>query len=202
MNVKPTDEKTYSYRKRFGKFGIDARSLRWKSKEAAEVRYKELTSDINFEGKNILDVGCGFADVIPFILKKAKNIKYTGVDLVPEFIKVCKEKYKIYRFINSDYFAKPLLEKFDIILASGSLNSNTPYAVNFRKKAIKTMFDHANETIAFNMSGGHPQPKNEKGKGVYYADSMDILNYCFAFTSRIIFRHHYRKNDFTIVMFR
>lgn len=164
------------------------------------MRYKELTSDIDFEGKDVLDVGCGFADIIPFISKKTKNFKYTGVDQMAEFIKICKERYTNFRFFNLDYFTESLSEKFDIILTSGTLNSNIKDALKFRKKAIKIMFDHAKETIAFNMGGEHPQPKNKKESSIYYADSMDILKYCISLTSKIIFRHHYRKQDFTLVM--
>jgi len=55
-------------------------------------------ADLNFEGKTILDVSCGFGDIIPLIAKKAKKINYTGVDIVPEFIQVAKEKYPRHRF--------------------------------------------------------------------------------------------------------
>jgi hypothetical protein len=63
------------------------------------------------------------------------------------------------------------------------------------------MFEHAS-VLAFNMAGGHPQPKNIRKNRVYYVDSYQILKFCQSLTPKVIFRHHYRFNDFTIVMYK
>ena len=194
--------KKESYQKTFKKYGVHHKSLHWTSKKAAEIRYRELVADLDFEGRSILDVGCGFGDIIPFIKQKAKLFQYTGVDIVPEFIKVNREKYPHHKFVKRDYFADPIKKIFDIIISSGTLNTNIKEPYRFRKKAIKTMFEHAGERFGFNMAGGRPQPENKKGYKVYYADSEEILKYCLTLTRKIIFRHHYHSKDFTIVMFK
>ena len=129
------DKKIEGYRRTFRKYGVDPRALQWRSKEGQARRLRELVADIDFgshrplgpmarRGKSVLDVGCGFADIIPFIESKTRNIDYTGVDLVPEFIKVCKEKYPSYQFLLNDYFETPIKTKFDIVMTSGTLNAN------------------------------------------------------------------------------
>lgn len=200
--MKSTKKKIKSYRKSYKKYGIDPRALQWLSKKAQEVRFRELIADIDFEKKSVLDVGCGFGDIIPFISEKTKSFEYKGIDLMPEFIEVAKARYKTRKFVVGDYFGNPSKEKYDIILTSGTLNANIEDAVEFRKKAIKTMFGHAKEVVAFNMAGGHPQPENKKNNKVYYADSQEILKFCFSLTNKLIFRDRYRKQDFTIVMFK
>ena len=60
-----------SYLRRFRKYGVDPRSLKWQSRKAAEQRYKEIVSLLNLEGKDVLDVGCGFGGIIPFITSPA-----------------------------------------------------------------------------------------------------------------------------------
>jgi ubiquinone/menaquinone biosynthesis C-methylase UbiE len=197
------DRTRVNYLKAYRKYGLNPKSLRWKSKKAADLRYFELTKDIDFEGKRVLDVGCGFGDLIPFISKKAKNFTYTGVDLMPEFIAVCRQRFKDNEFIQRDYYSNPLKKRFDIVLTSGTLNSNSKDALGFRKKAIRVMFEKAKEVTAFNMAGGHPRPVNRFKKGsIYYADSLSILKFCLSLTSKIVFRHHYRKQDFTVVMYK
>ncbi len=197
-----TREKIKSYRRTFKRFGIDPKALQWRSEKAARLRYEQLVADMSFEGKDILDVGCGFGDIISYISKKTEKFSYTGCDVVPEFIKVAKKKYPKHKFIIRDYLEKPLKKSFDIIITSGTLNTNIKNAVDFRKRAIATMFENCGEALVFNMAGGYPQPKNKKGYKVYYVNSLDVLSYCLSLTSKLILRHHYHSKDFTVVMFK
>lgn len=195
-------KKIYGYKKSFDKFGDDPRSLQWNSRESAEIRYKQLVEDIDFHNKTVLDVGCGFGDIISFIKAKSKEFYYTGVDVVPEFIKTASEKYPAHKFTKRDYFGNPMQKKFDIILTSGTLNSSSKNAILYRKKAIKTLWEHTNQVLAFNMAGGYPQPESKKGGRVFYANSLEVLQYCLEFTSKLIFKHHYHKKDFTVIMYK
>jgi 2-polyprenyl-3-methyl-5-hydroxy-6-metoxy-1,4-benzoquinol methylase len=195
------DLRINKYLKSFAKYGVTPKALRWHSQKSAEQRYQQIISEISFNGKSILDVGCGFGDLIPWLAKSGK-VTYTGIDLMPEFIKVARGRYPEGRFVVGDYFQKPLKEKFDIIIACGCLNSNVEDNLNWRKKAIKAMFDHAKEGVIFNMAGRHPQPDTAKRNNVWYADSLDILKYCLTLTHKIIFRSHYAKREFTIFCFK
>jgi SAM-dependent methyltransferase len=194
--------KVRDYRNAFGRYGVNPGGLYWTTRKAQQVRFRQLLKDVDLEGKSILDVGCGFAEIIPHIRKKAKNFDYLGIDAVSEFVQVSKNSFPEYEFIKGDYYGKPLKRHFDIILTSGTLNSNIKRPMDFRKAAIRIMFDHAKEAVLFNMAGGHPQPKNKKSYRIWYADSLEVLNYCFSLTSKLIFRHHYRKKDFTVILFK
>lgn len=195
------DRKTY-YQKGYLKYGVNYKALKWRCQKSAESRYKQIIAECDFEGKNILDVGCGFADIIPFIAKKTTRFQYTGVDITPEFIKVCMKRHPKFRFIGRDYFTSPLKEKFDIVICSGVLNAIFDKNISYRKVAIRTLWNHAKKVLVFNMAGSHPTlPTSEKSK-IYYADSLKILDYCLNLTNRVIFRQHYSSKDFTIIMFK
>lgn len=193
-------KKVKSYQKAFKKYKVHPKSLFWATEKAAKQRYEQLVADLDLEAKTVLDVGCGFGDIIPFLSHKAKKFYYTGVDIVPEFIQAAQKKYPKHRFLQKDYFNNPLKEKFDLIISSGTLNSNFQNPYRFRKKAIKIMFDHAREKIAFNMAGSFPQPENKEKYRVYYANSLIILKYCLSLSSKLIFRHHYNRKEFTIII--
>jgi len=199
------------YQKGFRKYGINYRSLAWKTKDAQMVRFRELLKDLDLDGKSILDFGCGMGDIIPYIMELSDRFEYKGVDIVTEFIDVARRAYitrKQFRkipqvkFFVRDLLKKPFKEKFDIVLCSGALNSNLNDAVRYRKCAIKILWDHTKEVLAFNMAGAHPQPTNSKNSRIYYTDSLKILKYCMKLTPKVIFRNSYRKKDFTIQMFR
>ena len=194
--------KKLNYSLRFRKFGAQPKALGWHSNKAAEQRYEQIVANINFKGKTILDVGCGFGDIIPFIKKKTENFEYTGVDIVPEFIKEARKHYSKYRFLVRDYFRKPIAKKYDIIIANGSLNSNISRNLQFRQKAIRMMFDHVNEILFFNMAGKYPQPKTFKRSNVWFADPLEVLRYCLVFNSRVTFISQPERREFSIILRR
>lgn len=190
-----------AYQKTFQKYGVTPKALQWRNSESAKIRYRNLVADIDFKNKSIQDIGCGFSDLIPFIEYKSKHLTYTGIDVVPEFIREDQRKYPQHSFRVGDWME--LIGKSDIILCSGVLNNKikgNQYA--YREKTISLMYKNANEILAFNMAGGFPQPKNRDKYKVYYVNSLKILRYCLGLTNNVIFRHHYRKKDFTIVMFK
>jgi SAM-dependent methyltransferase len=191
-----------SYQKSYKKYGVGPKALKWHSEKAAKQRYEQIVVDIDFNGKSILDVGCGFGDIIPYIADKSDIFSYTGIDFVPEFIKEAKRIYPKHRFLVGNYFKQPLERKFDIIICSGALNGNYADNLGFRKKAIKTMFNHVKECLVFNMAGRHPKPKTAKHSNVWFADSKTIHDYCKTLSKKVLLKDDYHSNDFTIVMFK
>lgn len=196
-----SDQIKSRYQRRFRKYGFAARSLNWKRLGAAHQRFRQMWAEIDFNGKSVLDVGCGFGEMAKFLRKRYKAVEYVGVDIVPEFIKVAKKLYPEFRFEVRDYFNDPLPEKFDVVLASGTLNSNVSDNIGYRRNAIKVMFEHTNKVLAFNMSGAHPPPENDSKSKVWYADSLEILEYCMSLTRRVILRANYNPKDFTVFMY-
>ena len=190
------------YRENYKKYGVDAKSLAWASKGAAHQRFRAIWKEIDFNNKSVLDVGCGFGGMAKFLHKRYRNVKYTGVDIVPEFVAEARAAHPYYDFETKDYFDNPLPEKFDVVMASGTLNSNLGDSnMEFRKKAIKVMFEHTKKVLVFNMLGGHPQPETPKGNNVWYADSLEVLDYCMSLTRRVVLRVNYHPKDFTMFMY-
>ena len=190
------------YKARFKKYGVDPKSLFWQRRGAAHQRFRQIWAEIDFNGKSVLDIGCGFGEMGKFLIKRYKGVNYTGFDIVPEFIEEAKRELPKLRFEVRDFFNDPIKEKFDVVIASGVLNSNVENNMEYRKKAIKEMFKHAKKVAAFNMLGGHPQPESNPKSNVWYADSLEILEYCLSLTRRVILRQNYHPRDFTIFMYK
>lgn len=190
------------YQKNFKKYGVDPKSLSWASKGAAHQRFRAMWKEIDFNNKSVLDVGCGFGEMAKFLHKRYENVKYTGIDIVPEFVEQAKKGHPYYEFKVADYFNNPMDAKFDVVMASGTLNSQLgSQNMEFRKHAIKTMFAHAKKACVFNMLGAHPQPETPETSNVWYADSLEILEYCMSLTRRVVLRADYHPKDFTVVMY-
>ncbi|KKQ77260.1 hypothetical protein A2715_00045 [Candidatus Woesebacteria bacterium RIFCSPHIGHO2_01_FULL_39_32] len=189
------------YQEKYKKYGVDPRSLCWHEKGAAHQRFRQFWAEIDFNNKSVLDVGCGFGEMAKFLRKRYEGVSYTGVDIVSEFIEEAKKTFPEYRFFARDYFSEPLPEKFDVVLASGVLNSNVENNAQWRKENIKIMFENTKKVLAFNMLGAYPQPSNDTKSNIWYADSLEILEYCMSLTRRVILRANYHPTDFTIFMY-
>ena len=62
------------YRQKFKEFGSCHKSLLWKSKGAAHQRFRQFWAEIDFDGKKVLDIGCGFGEMGNFLTKRYKNV--------------------------------------------------------------------------------------------------------------------------------
>jgi SAM-dependent methyltransferase len=192
-----------SYQNRFKKFGVDPKSLLWKTRGAAHQRFRQFWAEINFDDKKVLDIGCGFGEFGKFLLKRYMNVNYTGIDIVPEFIENAKKEVPGGKFFVADFLKDKIDGQYDVVIASGVLNSNKGgQNLGYRKKAIKKIFALTSHILAFNMLGGHPAPVGKKGSNVWYSDSLEILEYCMSLTPRVILRANYHPKDFTIIMYK
>ncbi len=196
------------YKTNFKKFGVDPKALLWKSRGAAHQRFRQFWAEIDFTNKKVLDIGCGFGEFGKFLLKRYEGVNYTGIDIVPEFIENAKKLVPEGKFLVGDYMVIPPSQgfgeaKYDVVVASGVLNSNMGgQNLEYRKKAIKKMFELTSGVLAFNMLGGHPAPENDNESNVWYADSLEILDFCMTQTHRVILRANYHSKDFTIIMYK
>lgn len=194
------NEDITDYNKGFNDHGESPKALQWTSYKSAAIRYRQLVNDLELGNKSILDAGCGMGDLLPYIYAKTANFQYLGVDVTPEFIDIAKKRYHGHEFQVADPFSDEFTERFDVVVSSGVLNANKPSWLEERKQRIQKLYVIADEVLAFNMAGGlAPLPE---GKKVAYARALDILNFCISLTPKIIFKSHYHRKDFTIVMFK
>lgn len=198
-----SEKRREGYRKKFDRFGPGPKALQWYSKKAQTIRFLQFVQNLDISHHSILDVGCGFADIIPILRDRFVDFIYTGVDLVPEFIAIAKERYPEHSFFTEDYFKNPFGQKFDFILCSGVLNGNLgnpELTMQFRLGAIRTMFSHCRKSLAFNMVGANPRPKNHPNSKIYYVNPDVIKGFVSVLTTNYIFIENYRPKDFTFIM--
>lgn len=75
------------------------------------------------EPKEILDIGCGDGRWIPALVEVFPQTKYSGLDIIEDHIKECREKwaqfnFTLLNFLHAGYFKN----QFDLVLLAGTLN--------------------------------------------------------------------------------
>lgn len=173
------------------------------NRNSQKVRFQVLSEIGNLNGKSILDVGCGFGDLYGFLVndKKFKLKRYLGIDTNPNMIFTAKKKYPKAEFMVGDLREKLPKEHFDYVLESGIFNIKVANWEKITYKVLVRMYEMSKIGMGINfLSMLSPF---EKDKRSHYVDPCEMLNFIFInFTPKVVFRHDYRPNDFTVFVYK
>lgn len=194
------------YNERFDKYGIEAKTLGWGSKEDQLVRFESSIRYTNFTGKSVLDIGCGFSDLYQFLNEKNIQIKeYRGIDINAKLIEVAKN-----RFPENRYTVRNILinnydtEQTDIVTLFGLLNFKLDYDnLKYTKDMLAAAWKITKETLIVDFLSTHLTTNYPKEDVVYYHNPTDVLDICFELSENLLLVHDYRpipQKEFMIVL--
>lgn len=208
--IKNLDKVTIKrYNERFQKFGIEPRTLGWGCKKDQLTRFEAATNYINFSGRSVLDIGCGFADFYEFLLKKDIKIKkYKGIDINKNLIKTAKKrfpknKYGVRNVLLDNYKRK----QADIIILLGLLNFKLNNLDNlaFSKKMIKAAWEITKETLIVDFLSSYLTKDYPREDSVYYHHPCNILKFALKLSDNVVLFHDYLpipQKEFMIILKR
>ena len=190
------DENIKLYEKLLEKYGENYQSLDWGSQKSQFRRF-EILADIGItKGDSVLDVGCGLSDFYTWLQDNIPGIKYYGIDITPSMIEKSSKKYPNIKFWKGSILDQDMKnQKFDFLFASGIFVFRKDNPISYMKKTIEKMFSLAIKGIAFNSLSTFA---SNKSLNEFYADPSEIFKFCKSIDKRVVLRHDYHKNDFTI----
>lgn len=199
MNEREKEETIRRYRERFKKYGISPKSLGWKDRKSQVLRFRILSEIANLDKKSILDVGCGFGEFYEFLIKKGYKVKFTGIDIVPEFLEIARKKYPECEFLIKDILQEKFERKFDYVFSSGIFNAKISDNYYFLEKMVEKMWSLAKKGISFNMMSDYVDYFD---KTLFYYSPEKIFSFCRNLTRKIVIRHDYPLYEFTVYLYR
>lgn len=114
------------YDARVTSFGISPSSVGWKDFAQQKLRFDILTSDIDLNHKKIVDIGCGFGDLINYLISKGIILEeYIGVEVSKKMLEIAKKNTRAQlntKYVNANVFKDPMDITVDIAFMSGLLN--------------------------------------------------------------------------------
>src|SRR6266481_4036431 len=161
------------FRKRLETYGDDVRAL-WNSAASQMARFDVLLQVGGLSGKAVLDVGCGFGDLIAFLDQKGIGVAaYSGIDLSPEMIAIAREKHPRAQFECRDLLEQPFdPESFDVVLGSGLFFLPHPLWDAYVAAYVGSMFACCRQAVAVNFLSAHSSKKDPES---YYAAPHEVL---------------------------
>ena len=190
------------YDESFKKFGDSPSSL-LTPKGRNNLRYRAIDQYLVKDDISVLDYGCGLGYLLEYLtsLNLNHNFSYTGYDILPEFIKTCKNKYPKGTFNliseNDDFH-----EKFDIVFASGVFNikshdldiDSKEYAFN----RIKKLFSITNEVLICDFPSQYVDYKQTDAQHFDVQELLDFVSN--KLSRRFILRHDLLPYEMTVVV--
>lgn len=127
-------------------------SLLWASPDTQAARFDAMQRLTSFKGRTVLDVGCGRADLLDYLLLKHLGpADYIGIETIPDLLHAAREKeHRGAKIIDADFVLKPasMFVGAQIVAISGSLNTlDTPTFYS----TIRRAFDATAEVLMFNF---------------------------------------------------
>lgn len=186
------------YLPRLSRYTETYRILDWEDSESQQARFNVLIDSVSLEGKSLLDVGCGCGDLLLYLKHRGIELKYTGVDLIPDMIDKARELVPSGKFICEDLFSRDstFTDQFQVVFTSGIFNLNIGNNEEFFQKAITVLDRLASETLVINLLR-----KTGTGYGDdYYYFSPDRTREMLAQTGRVVeIVDGYLEADFTLI---
>jgi len=185
-----------------GKGLPDYRILGWESKEAQNLRFDAMISNIPLGGMKLLDVGCGTGNLLEYLNTKNIKVDYTGVDILKSMIDCAKEKGLDAQFYNMDIFCGNPFQggSFDVVYASGIFNLDLGNNREFLLKALRLFCRLSRRYVAFNLL--HCASCDKEDKYCYFepdAVLKTLERELPGELSGIRIIEGYLQNDFTVI---
>ena len=128
-------------------------SLLWEDRAAQAARFDALARLCAFEGSAILDVGCGRADLLDFLVARGvRPRRYVGLEAVPALVTAARRKRRARcTIVQADFIAEPgalFAAAAEVIVFSGTLNTLSPRGFY---GALRTAYKAAGREVGLNF---------------------------------------------------
>jgi len=166
-------------------------------------RFEKIYEIGDWDGKSVLDVGCGIGGFYKFILEKNKIINYTGYDINELMIKEAKIRHENIKnkFTVKDIIDKPIKDRFNYVVSVGPFNLKFSENdnMNITEILLKRMYDISIDGFAISMTSSLSKKKNDK---TYYYDPFEITSYISSFTQNYKLDHSFLPHDFVVFVYK
>lgn len=203
MNLPEEDRRNTvnRYTERYHEHGYSPLTLGW-TKGRQSVRFDVLTSLYEFSGRTVLDIGCGFGDLLHTLEEKFDPVaSYTGVDLVEPLVKEAGQRWPTHTFITGDFLEITFDGGFDFVVASGVFNHRLD-AINseeYIEAVMQRAFALCHDGFAFDFLSDKVDYRLEH---TYHASPERILGMAYSLSRNVVLRNDYIPFEFSVFVFK
>ena len=201
MSASPPDvDTTRWYEDKVRRFGFDHRGLGFRTQASQARRFEALATLGDFDGRRLLDAGCGFGDFLAFLQARGVRADYTGIDLVEPMVRRCRERFGAAgRFIVGDVLEHVPDQHYDYVVASGIFGLDAEGTRERVRPTLERLFAWSRMGLAVNFLSGRAAVQ---APGRVYLQPARMLEEALRLTPAVRLDHGYLPNDFTLFLYK
>lgn len=187
------------YQRLIRQYGHDPRACDYGHLESQTIKFRVLSEVMPLNHCSLLDVGCGFADFATYLQEHFSDVKYSGIDLCASMVAEARCNHPDLDLRTANLLDASFDHPFDVVTANGIFYLLAEHAWPTMRRMIERMFGLATTALAFNSlsNWASDQEANE-----FYADPLQVLQFCRELTPWVTLRHDYHPRDFTVYMYK
>lgn len=201
MQQEDQDELRGRYRTRWESYGYDSRTLGW-TKDCQWVRFKAAFEGLRQEDfSSVLDIGCGFGDLLGYLRGTGWQGRYRGVDLVEELIQEGRRRYAedtASEFLCADAGLIDGSQKSDMAVALGIFNHRLRQDnLEYFRETLDTLWRVSSRVVVCDFLSTSSDEKLRR-EDLFYADPATIYRIASGYSRRLMIHHAYMPFEFQI----
>jgi len=182
------------------KYGAGFGTLLWASPKTQAIRFKALLQAVDISNLAVMDVGCGRADFLEFMLNTHRYPRsYTGIEAVETLVHAAeRKKLPNCKIVHGDFVANPKLlsTSADVLFYSGSLNTMDSKAFF---SSIQAGFDAALQAVVFNFLCS---PFLAGSSHLAWHSAEEVMEFARGLSNRVKLHDRYMRGDATVAIFK
>lgn len=188
------------YRALFEQHGDGPASLSWRPGSQA-VRFAAVYRSFDpLPPQSMLDIGCGFGDLLGFLREKGWMGQYVGVDFMPEFLDTAHLRYgndPDASFVGGHILKTDLpLKRFDICVAIGLCNNRREAGSRlFIEELVARAVSLARRAVLVDFLS---QTSNRRRDDLFFTDPHEALAIGLRHSRRVVLDHSYMPFEFIL----
>ena len=155
----------------------------------------------DLHGKRLLDVGCGFGDLLSWLNARGIEPQYTGIDICKPMIERCRKRFRgmgarfqIADALTFDHRPPVRLHRGERHLRLRGQGHEEARAAHARAPVRPDAHRHAVNFLS--------RCAVTRSPGRLYLHPSDVLQFALKLTPAVRLDHTYMPNDFTLSLFR
>lgn len=178
-----------------------ARGLGWGSERAQLKRFHAACEVLPLKGLSVLDVGCGYGDLVPFVVGR-QVYSYKGIDLVPEYLEVARQRWEgiddrvVFEEGDVLDWAKATEQIYDVVFALGTAGLAD---FEYLERTMKACYRLAKRVAVVSVTTVYtPGPTD----GILTVRPGELAEMASGLTKRFMLRHDYLPTDQMAYLYR